>query len=86
MTRDSGCSWGTPGTAEKTGCVCVCGVGLGEAGEADGLFSKGVRTYPPQQRLHLFKPILEGLDIALWRTALLCDLDIGAVELVRAAV
>jgi len=47
---------------------------------------KGVRTYPLQQTLHLFKPILERLDVALWRTAFLCDLDIRAVELVRAAV
>lgn len=77
---------GAPRGLRKRLGVRVCGVGLGEGGEADGLFSKGVRTYPPQQRLHLFKPILEGLDIALWRTALLCDLDIGAVELVRAAV
>jgi len=44
------------------------------------------RTYLLQQTLHLFKSILERLDVALWRTAFLCDLDIRAVELVRTAV
>ena len=43
-------------------------------------------TYPLQQTLHLFKPIFERLDVALWRTAFLRDFDIRALELVRTAV
>ena len=48
--------------------------------------SNGSRTYPPEQILHLLEPVLQRLDVTLWRATLLRNLDVCAVVAICDAV
>jgi hypothetical protein len=43
-------------------------------------------THPAKEIFHLFEPVFKRLDIALWRTAFLGNLDIGAIVLICHAI